>query len=62
MVAAPMLVLIVGLVAFTGRAGLLMLAVVAAIPAFVMLHYLLWGRLLMKALGKRAPDEDEPRD
>lgn len=58
MVAAPLLVLITGLVAFTGRAGLLMLAVIAAIPAFVMLHYLLWGRLLSKNLGKHAQSEE----
>jgi hypothetical protein len=58
MVAAPLIVMIIGLVAFTGRAGLLMLGVIATIPAFVLLHYLLWGRLLMKRL-KDTPRDDE---
>jgi hypothetical protein len=57
-VAAPLIVMIIGLVAFTGRAGILMLGVIATIPAFVLLHYLLWGRLLMKRL-KDTPRDDE---
>ena len=62
MVSAPLVVLITGLVAFTGRAGLLMLAVIAALPAFVLLHYLLWGRLLSKNLKNAPPEEAESRD
>jgi hypothetical protein len=59
MVAAPLIVMIVGLVAFTGRAGLLMLGVIATIPAFVLLHYLLWGRLLSKRLKDMPRDDEE---
>jgi hypothetical protein len=55
LVLAPLLILIVGVVAFTGLAGLLMVAVIASVPAFMMLHYLLWGYWL----GKNIHDEEE---
>jgi hypothetical protein len=64
LVLVPLLLMIVGIVAFTGRAGLLMLAVVAAVPAFLMLHYVLWGYWLskiIKANGEEDP-EHEPKD
>ena len=58
MVLVPLAVLLMGVVALAGRAGLLMIGVAAAIPAFMFLHYLLWGRWLLKSL-KRQPPEDE---
>jgi hypothetical protein len=58
LVIVPLGILVLGAVAFAGRAGLLMLAVVAAIPAFVAAHYLLWGRWLMRSLRDTQDDED----
>jgi hypothetical protein len=55
LVLGPVLILIVGVVAFTGLAGLLMVAVIACVPAFMVLHYLLWGYWL----GKNIRDEEE---
>ncbi len=52
------LILIVGVVAFTGLAGLLMVAVIASVPAFMMLHYLLWGYWL----GKNIRDAEESQE
>ncbi len=62
LVLVPLVLLIVGVVAFAGRAGLLMLAVVACVPAFMMLHYVLWGYWLSKALHQDEPaDSAEPK-
>jgi len=60
MVLVPLVLMIVGIVAFTGRAGLLMLAVVACVPAIMMLHYVLWGYWLNKTIRpdeRRDPEE-----
>ena len=54
----PLAVVLVGVVALAGKAGLMMIGVAAAIPAFVFLHYLLWGRWLMKSLRQRPPEDD----
>jgi hypothetical protein len=56
LVVVPLAILILGVVAFTGRAGLLMLAVIASVPAFLMFHYLLWGHWLRKSLNR--PDDE----
>lgn len=58
MVLVPVAVLLTGVVALAGRAGLLMIGVAALIPAFMFMHYLLWGRWLMNSL-KQHPEEDE---
>lgn len=54
----PLLLFLLGVVAFTGQAGLLMLAAVAAVPAFILLHYFLWGRWLLKSLRKQTSEGD----
>jgi uncharacterized protein YneF (UPF0154 family) len=59
MVLVPVAVLLTGVVALAGRAGLMMIGVAALIPAFMFLHYLLWGRWLMKNLKQNPPDEEE---
>ena len=58
MVLVPVAVLLMGVVALAGKAGLLMIGVAALIPAFMFLHYLLWGRWLMKSLKQQPPDEE----
>ncbi|REK17974.1 MAG: hypothetical protein DWQ37_05490 [Planctomycetota bacterium] len=60
LVVVPLAMLVGVVVAFTGRAGLLMLAVVACVPAFIMLHYVLWGHWLSKSL-RREDAEDADR-
>ena len=59
MVLVPLLLLTIGIVAFTGLAGLLMLAVIASVPAFMMLHYLLWGHWLGKSIRDAHQQETE---
>lgn len=58
LVLVPLLILMVGIVAFTGLAGLLMMAVIASVPAFMFLHYLLWGYWLGKSI-RDAEDSKE---
>jgi hypothetical protein len=58
----PLLLLIAGIVAFTGRAGLLMLAAVSCVPAFLMLHYLLWGHWLSKTIRPEERLDPEERE
>lgn len=61
MVLAPLFLLVMGVVAFTGLAGLLILAAIACVPAFMMLHYMLWGYWLGKSIRDEAEsDESEP--
>lgn len=61
LVLVPLAILILGILAFTGKAGLLMFAVIASVPAFMILHYLLWGYWLRKSLrdGERQSEDDE---
>ncbi len=59
LVLVPMAIALLGIVALTGRAGLLMVAAIACIPAFMALHYVLWGRWLLKSIKNQAPPEDE---
>ena len=59
MVLVPLLILMVGIVAFTGLAGLLMMAAIASVPAFMILHYLLWGYWLGKSIREA---DDQERD
>ncbi len=58
MVLVPLGMLLTGVVALAGRTGLLMIGVAALIPAFMFLHYLLWGRWLMRSLRQSPPDDD----
>ena len=65
LVLVPLLILMMGIVAFTGLAGLLMMAVIASVPAFMFLHYLLWGYWLGKSIREvddEERDEGEQRD
>jgi hypothetical protein len=56
-------IMVVGLVVLAGRAGVLMMIVVAAVLALPVLHYLTWGRWLSKSLqAKRDEDEQDARD
>jgi hypothetical protein len=59
MVLVPVALLMLGVVALAGRTGLLMIGVAALIPAFIFLHYILWGRWLMKSIGQQPRDDDE---
>ncbi len=59
MVLVPIAVFITGVVAFTGLAGLLMLAAIACIPAFMVLHYFLWGYWLSKSIRQEATDDEQ---
>jgi hypothetical protein len=59
LVVAPLAVLLVGVVALAGKAGLMMIGVAAAIPAFMFLHYLLWGRWLLKSVKRQPPDRED---
>jgi hypothetical protein len=59
MVLVPIAVFVTGIVAFTGQAGLLMLAAIACIPAFMALHYLLWGHWLSKNIRQEAADAEQ---
>ena len=59
MVLVPVAVLLTGVVALAGRAGLMMIGVAALIPAFMFLHYLLWGRWLMKSIKQNPPEDDD---
>ena len=59
MVLVPLAVMLMGVVALAGKPGLLMIGVAAAIPAFMFLHYLLWGRWLMNSLKQQPPEDDE---
>lgn len=60
LVGVPLLTFAAGLVLFLGRAGVLILIAIASLPAFILMHYLLWGRWLRKALSEQ-PTEDPPR-
>ncbi len=62
MVMAVIAVFLTGVVAFTGQAGLLMLAAMACIPAFVALHYFLWGRWLMKSIRQDDTAAEQSRE
>ena len=62
MVAMPLLVMLTGVVAFTGQAGLMMLGAIACIPAFMALHYVLWGRWLMRSLRRQQQTDEQPPD
>jgi hypothetical protein len=58
MVLVPLFFLIVGVVALSGLAGLYILAVIASVPAFLLMHYLLWGYWL----GKNIHEDEENDD
>lgn len=59
-VMVPVVIVTIGLVAFLGRAGLLMIVAVATVPGFILLHYLLWGRWLARRLREQAEaDKDD---
>lgn len=58
MVLFPLLLFILSVVAFTGQAGLMMLGAVAAVPAFILLHYFLWGRWLLRSMRQQASESD----
>jgi hypothetical protein len=62
LVLVPLGILILGILAFTGKAGLLMFAVIASVPAFMILHYFLWGYWLGKNLREteRQGEDDDP--
>jgi hypothetical protein len=63
MVAVPLVIFAAGIVIFTGKAGLLILAAIASVPAFVLLHYLLWGYWLARSMrGPDEPDGDQGQD
>lgn len=59
MVLVPLGVVLTGVVALAGQAGLMMIGVATLIPAFMFLHYLLWGRWLMKSLKQHPPESDD---
>jgi hypothetical protein len=61
MVLVPIAVFVCGVVAFTGLAGLLMLAAIACIPAFMVLHYFLWGHWLSKSIRQEAAEDEQAR-
>jgi hypothetical protein len=61
MVLVPIAVFVTGIVAFTGQAGLLMLGAIASIPAFMLLHYFLWGHWLSKSIRQQDTDEEPGR-
>jgi hypothetical protein len=54
------LIMVVGLIVLAGRAGVLMMIVVAAVLALPVLHYVTWGRWLSKSL--RARQNENERD
>jgi hypothetical protein len=58
MVLVPLFFLIVGVVALSGLAGLYILAVIASVPAFMLMHYLLWGYWLGKSIHEDQDEED----
>jgi hypothetical protein len=58
MVLVPLLFLIVGIVALAGLAGLYILAAIASVPAFLLMHYLLWGYWLGRHIQEDHEDED----
>jgi hypothetical protein len=58
MLLVPLFFLIVGIVALSGLAGLYILAAIASVPAFMLMHYLLWGYWLGRHIRDEQQDED----